>query len=92
MAKFIIDFWMDGYDSEEDMIDAAGDYIFDALDSAGTTVKVLQSAKDSESVIGAMAQRYVETLLRVAQESQGAASGPLWLIHRLVMNTLAIEE
>ena len=91
MAKFIIDFWMDGYDSERDMIDAARDYIFDTLDSSGTTVKIIQGAADGESVIGALAQRYEDTLVRILQESRGSDSGPLWLIHTLAQNILDME-
>lgn len=41
MTKFLIDFWMDGYESEAAMIEAAPDYIFDNLDSAGASVKVV---------------------------------------------------
>jgi hypothetical protein len=39
MTKFTIDFWMDGYDSEEEMNKAAKEYIFNALDSSGTSVR-----------------------------------------------------
>ena len=35
--KFIVDFWMDGFDSEEEMGEAAIEYIRDCLDSSGTT-------------------------------------------------------
>lgn len=41
MAKFIIDVWMDGYESEEEMIKACPDFIYEALDSAGTSVSII---------------------------------------------------
>lgn len=42
MPKFIVDFWMDGYDSEKEMEAQCADCIFDALDSSGTSVKVVK--------------------------------------------------
>jgi len=39
--KFLIDLWMDGYNSEEEMKEACIVYIKDQLDSSATSIKVL---------------------------------------------------
>lgn len=40
MARFIVDFWMDGYDIDEEMEASVGDAIYELLDSCGTSVRV----------------------------------------------------
>lgn len=40
--KFLIDLWLDGYDNEEKMKEAAYEYIYDQLNSAGTSIKILE--------------------------------------------------
>ncbi len=36
MPRMIIDFWMDGYDSEEEMREAIPDYLDEMVNSSGT--------------------------------------------------------
>jgi E3 ubiquitin-protein ligase DOA10 len=88
MTKFLIDFWMDGYESEAAMIEAAPDYIFDNLDSAGASVKVvchidednllneverLRAALDAERHINSGLQRLVENLAHAGAIKQREA-------------------
>jgi hypothetical protein len=40
MPKFIVDLWLDGYDSEEEMADACVQFIMEQLDFSGSSVKV----------------------------------------------------
>ena len=42
MAKFIIDFWLDGYDSEEEMIEACEEYILESLNSAASSITIIK--------------------------------------------------
>jgi len=40
--KFLIEFWMDGYESEEDMKNACIAYILEQLDFSASSVKILE--------------------------------------------------
>ncbi len=47
MPKFIVDLWLDGYDSEEEMEDACEVFIREQLDHTASSVKVEKLSKDS---------------------------------------------
>jgi hypothetical protein len=40
MPKFIVDLWLDGYDTEEEMIDACQEFIYEQLDFSASSVKI----------------------------------------------------
>lgn len=40
--KILIDMWMDGYETEEDMKEAIVEYIQDSLDFSASSVKILE--------------------------------------------------
>lgn len=40
MPKFIVDLWMDGYDSEEEMEKACEEFIYEQLDFSASSVRV----------------------------------------------------
>lgn len=40
MAKFVVDLWLDGYESEEEMAAAGEEFIKDQLNFAGSGVTV----------------------------------------------------
>jgi len=40
MTKFIIDVWMDGYDNEEEMVEACKTFIHESLTSSATSVSI----------------------------------------------------
>ena len=40
MAKFLVDLWLDGYDSEEAMAKACEEFIYEQLNFAGSCVKI----------------------------------------------------
>ena len=42
MAKFIVELWMDGYNSEEEMEKACETFIEDQLDFSGSSVKIMK--------------------------------------------------
>ena len=42
MARVVIDFWMDGYDSEREMLDAIPEYLDEILSSSGTSFKFIR--------------------------------------------------
>lgn len=47
MAKFIVDLWLDGYDSEEEMTAACEEFIYNQLNFAGSGVTVTKIAEDN---------------------------------------------
>jgi hypothetical protein len=49
MARMIIDFWMDGYDSEEEMLEAIPEYLDDLLSSSGTSFKFVKIIDPKEA-------------------------------------------
>ncbi len=42
MPKFIVDLWLDGYDTEEEMEKACAEFIYDQLNFAGSGVTVVK--------------------------------------------------
>ena len=40
MTKFIVDLWLDGYGTEEEMIEACEEFIYDVLDFSASSVTV----------------------------------------------------
>jgi len=40
MPKFIVDIWLDGYESEEEMTDACEEFIYDQLNFTASSVTV----------------------------------------------------
>jgi hypothetical protein len=40
MPKFIVELWLDGYESEEEMEKACEEFIFDQLDFTATSVTI----------------------------------------------------
>lgn len=47
MPKFIVDLWLDGYNSEEEMTKACEEFIKDQLDFSASSVSVERLPKDS---------------------------------------------
>ena len=46
MPKFIVDLWLDGYDTEEEMNDACEVFIYDQLIFTATSVKIERIEND----------------------------------------------
>ena len=40
MPKYIVDLWLDGYDTEEEMTKACDEFIYDQLNFTASSVKV----------------------------------------------------
>lgn len=40
MPKFIVDLWLDGYETEKEMEEACEEFIYEQLDFSGSSVKV----------------------------------------------------
>ena len=40
MPRFIVDLWLDGYDTEEEMVDACKEFIYDQLNFSASYVKI----------------------------------------------------
>jgi len=40
MTKFIVDLWLDGYESEEEMEKACEEFIYDQLNFSASSVKI----------------------------------------------------
>lgn len=40
MPRFIVDLWLDGYDTEEEMIDACEEFIYEQLNFSASNVKI----------------------------------------------------
>ena len=48
MPKFIVDLWLDGYETEEEMAEACEQFIYDQLNFSGSGVKVIRIEDDEE--------------------------------------------
>jgi len=46
MPRFIVDLWLDGYDSEEEMIDACKEFIYEQLNFSASKVKIEKIDED----------------------------------------------
>jgi hypothetical protein len=42
MPKFIVDLWLDGYETEEAMAEACEQFIYDQLNFSGSGVKIMK--------------------------------------------------
>jgi hypothetical protein len=42
MPRFIVDLWLDGYDTEEETEKACAEFIYEQLNFAGSSVKITQ--------------------------------------------------
>jgi hypothetical protein len=40
MPRFIVDLWLDGYETEEDMIEACEDFIYEQLNMTSSSVTI----------------------------------------------------
>lgn len=40
MPRFIVDLWLDGYDTEEEMNDACEEFIYEQLNFTASSVKI----------------------------------------------------
>lgn len=49
MPKFLIELYLDGYDTEDEMIEACKEFIEEQLDFSASSVKVLEVIKDEEN-------------------------------------------
>lgn len=47
MPKFIVDIWLDGYDTDEEVTAACEEFILDSLDMTASSVKVTRIANDT---------------------------------------------
>jgi len=47
MPKFIVDLWMDGYDTEEEMIEACEEFIYEQLNFTASSVKIERIEEDT---------------------------------------------
>lgn len=46
MPRFIVDLWLDGYDTEEEMIDACEEFIYEQLNFSASNVKIKKIDED----------------------------------------------
>jgi hypothetical protein len=46
MPRFIVDIWLDGYDTEEEMIDACEEFIYEQLNFSASNVKIEKIDED----------------------------------------------
>ena len=46
MSRFIVDIWLDGYDTEEEMIDACEEFIYEQLNFSASNVKIEKIDED----------------------------------------------
>jgi hypothetical protein len=49
MTKFIVDLWLDGYDSEEEHAAACKEFIYESLNFSASSVKVTEMDKHESS-------------------------------------------
>jgi hypothetical protein len=46
MAKFLVDLWLDGYDTEEEMEEACAEFIYQQLNMTASSVKIEKIEED----------------------------------------------
>lgn len=46
MPRFIVDLWLDGYDTEEEMISACEEFIYEQLNFTASSVKIELISED----------------------------------------------
>lgn len=46
MPRFIVDLWLDGYDTEEEMIDACEEFIYEQLNFSASNVEIEKIDED----------------------------------------------
>lgn len=51
MPKFIVDLWLDGYDSEEEMTKACEQFIMEQLDFSASSVRVVRLSDRTSEII-----------------------------------------
>ena len=49
MPKFVVDLWLDGYDTEEEMAAACKVFIYEQLNFAGSGVEITQINEDVDN-------------------------------------------
>jgi hypothetical protein len=49
MPKFIVDIWLDGYESEQEMADACMEFIYENLNCTASSLEVQHIKEDDES-------------------------------------------
>lgn len=49
MAKFIVEIWLDGYNSEEEMEEACEEFIYEQLNFAASSVRITK-IEDNEDL------------------------------------------
>lgn len=49
MPKFEVDLWLDGYDSEEEMIEACEEFIYEQLNFTASSVKIKRIEEDDKA-------------------------------------------
>ena len=57
MPRFIVDLWLDGYDTEEEMIDACEEFIYEQLNFSASNVKIEKNDEDRKMT------NYLKTLV-----------------------------
>jgi hypothetical protein len=48
MTRYVIDFWLDGYDSDQDRWEAEAQYIEESLSATASSVRILSAEKPFE--------------------------------------------
>lgn len=48
MGKFLVELWLDGYDTEEEAELAGEEFIFDQLDMTASSVKVIRITEEQD--------------------------------------------
>jgi hypothetical protein len=51
MPKYIVNLWMDGYDTEEIMASACEEFIYEQLDITASSVSLYEITEDEENVL-----------------------------------------
>lgn len=46
MARFIVELWLDGYETEEEMTKACEEFIYEQLNFSGSGVKITKIGED----------------------------------------------
>lgn len=51
MPRFIVDLWLDGYDTEEEMDEACEEFIYEQLNFSASDVKIVRYCENDRKIV-----------------------------------------
>lgn len=78
MPKFIVDLWLDGYDSEEEMAAACEEFIYDQLNFSGSSVEIKKYQDISKPIEKCPDQKDLQSRHLAVKQQIGQNLSEIW--------------